>query len=496
MLDSGIEIEQNRSQIVSALSSTEPALWSASQLRGLKGMAGNSKGVPLKLLFGSNFPYRETETKIPWRSIGAGIRPSLAFGGLSNVWGGAMLPTRQHDIPDWPIDVACLEPHFRAVTSICGLAAQRDDLESLFPLYCERPGTLPSSQQANLLLGNLNRHRQQLRQRGWTFGRSRLAVRAPGGVAGKPCVSCGFCMHGCPYGCIYNSATTVLELQANPNFRYQRDFLVRSVSEQSDQVEIVGHHLKTNEPLVSTGSRVYLAAGVIPTAQIVLRSQAAYNRPLTLRDSQYFLAPILLAQATPAVQQESLHTLSQLFIELNRPALSRYGIHLQAYTYSDTIGEAIRQSLGPLSFLAPHLEQRMVIIQGYLHSDLSSTIKMTLKGDPSGDVLELEAQRNRGTTAIVRSVVLEILSQAFKLRGLIIPPMLQIAEPGRGYHSGGSIPMKHSPGPFESDSLGRPQGWSRIHCVDASSLPSIPATTITFTVMANAHRIGWEAAQL
>jgi hypothetical protein len=32
--------------------------------------------------------------------------------------------------------------------------------------------------------------------------------------------------------------------------------------------------------------------------------------------------------------------------------------------------------------------------------------------------------------------------------------------------------------------------------VDASALPSVPATTITFSVMANAHRIGAESADL
>jgi choline dehydrogenase-like flavoprotein len=34
----------------------------------------------------------------------------------------------------------------------------------------------------------------------------------------------------------------------------------------------------------------------------------------------------------------------------------------------------------------------------------------------------------------------------------------------------------------------------RVHVVDASVLPSVPATTITYTIMANAHRIGWNAA--
>jgi len=30
----------------------------------------------------------------------------------------------------------------------------------------------------------------------------------------------------------------------------------------------------------------------------------------------------------------------------------------------------------------------------------------------------------------------------------------------------------------------------RIHAIDSTILPSIPATTITYTVMANAYRIG------
>jgi choline dehydrogenase-like flavoprotein len=46
---------------------------------------------------------------------------------------------------------------------------------------------------------------------------------------------------------------------------------------------------------------------------------------------------------------------------------------------------------------------------------------------------------------------------------------------------------------LESDRQGRPYGFERVHLVDASVFPSLPATTITLTVMANAHRIGSEA---
>ena len=235
---------------------------------------------------------------------------------------------------------------------------------------------------------------------------------------------------------------------------------------------------------------------MIPTAQILLRSQNAFDQPLTLRDSQYFLFPLVLARRTRGVQSEALYTLSQLFIELQNPKISRRSVHLQIYTYSDTISHAVRKSLGPLKMFARPLEERMVIVQGFLHSDESATIEMKLKHGGEKDFLQLDARPNSESRRIVKKVLRELLSRTRRLGGIVVPPMLQLAEPGRSYHCGGSIPMRDQPQKFESDRLGRPHGWSRIHAVDASVLPSVPATTITFSVMANAHRIGWETAAL
>jgi choline dehydrogenase-like flavoprotein len=54
--------------------------------------------------------------------------------------------------------------------------------------------------------------------------------------------------------------------------------------------------------------------------------------------------------------------------------------------------------------------------------------------------------------------------------------------------------MRDKPSGLESDVLGRPAGLQRVFVVDASVLPSIPATTITLPVMANAHRIASHSA--
>src|SRR5262249_46264382 len=159
------------------------------------------------------------------------------------------------------------------------------------------------------------------------------------------CVYCGQCMTGCVYGCIFNSTDTVRELQRQKKFSYQRDVIVTKLREADGKIFIEGFHRQTRAPMSFEANRVYLAAGVIPTAQILLRSQNAFDRRLTLRDSQYFLFPILLARRTRDVRSETLHTLSQIFLELNNPQISSRGVHLQIYTYSDIIGQAVCKSL-------------------------------------------------------------------------------------------------------------------------------------------------------
>ena len=172
MLDAGLELEPERARTVQALAGKELKLWTATERAAIKGnMNPTAKGLPQKQIFGSDFPYRDTETEIPWQPGLTSLEPSLALGGFSNVWGAAMLPYRDADLAGWPVKNAELAPHYRAVTAFTGLAGQMDDLAELFPLYCDEPHPLRSSRQAELFLGNLNRHREPLRAAGWRFGR-------------------------------------------------------------------------------------------------------------------------------------------------------------------------------------------------------------------------------------------------------------------------------------------------------------------------------------
>ena len=77
-----------------------------------------------------------------------------------------------------------------------------------------------------------------------------------------------------------------------------------------------------------------------------------------------------------------------------------------------------------------------------------------------------------------------------KIGFLTLPFLYSMGNFGYGFHVGSSFPMSKTPKGRQSDIYGRPYGLKKIHIVDASIFPSIPASTITYTVMANSYRIG------
>jgi choline dehydrogenase-like flavoprotein len=210
---------------------------------------------------------------------------------------------------------------------------------------------------------------------------------------------------------------------------------------------------------------------------------------LTFKESQYFLLPMLRLAGVPGFTRGDVHTLAQLFVEVTDEGLSPYTIHLQAYTYNDLFEAAIRGKLGALAKVFPWgmALQRLYLFQGYLHSEDSPVIEARLVDE----VLRLSAKEKPETGRVLDRVVSKLAGLRTETGLVPLGRLMRRGEPGRGFHVGGSFPMvAGTPQRLESDTLGRVAGMKRVHLVDASVLPSIAATTITFTVMANAHRIG------
>lgn len=495
MLDAGIELEPERQRMLDQLTVQEATDWDPKTVERLKeNMRPTPAGVSVKYSYGSDFPYRQTEEYVPRELRNASVLSSLAQGGLSNVWGAAILPYLANDMSDWPIAREELDAHYRSVLSFMGLAAVKDDLESRFPLYRDSYAPLRTSQQAREFLDDLGKNREQLQSDGFIFGRSRLAVYARN-PHNHECAACGLCLYGCPYGLIYNSAQTLGELRQYSNFTYVKDVIIRKLEESGDYVKITGRQRTNNEVVTFNASRVYVAAGVLSSTKLVLESLEAYDQPLSLRDSQYFMLPLLRYRGVPRVIDEELHTLAQAFIEISDKSLSDKTVHLQVYGYNDFYRKALENSFSyfyPLiRFASNAFLNRFLLIQGYLHSDVSAAISLKLSAPENGSQSKLiiEGGDNGDSRKIVRRVVAKLAEHKQQLRAVPLKYLMKIGQPGLGNHSGGSLPMRARPGRFETDVAGRPSGFRRVHVVDSSIFPSIPATTITLTIMANAHRI-------
>ncbi len=502
MLDAGLTLEADHMRLVETLKRSRPEEWVPADLAAYQaGMNPDVGGVPLKLAYGSDFAYREADEHLGVHYDNVGLRPSLAKGGLSNVWGAAMLPFLESDLDEWPFKPATLAPHYAAVLELTGLAACHDDLEELFPLYTNEFTDMRPSRQSQQMLERMARNREALERTGIRFGRSRLAVRGNVPPADGGCSYCRLCMYGCPYGYIYTSADTVAQMLGNPKFTYQPGVIIEQVRESAPGVEVLGYDRATRQPLAWQGNRVFLAAGTVATTRILLRSLGAYNQTVWLKDSQYFLVPLVLLRRVKGATREWLHALSQVFIEVTDPRSGSTTAHVQVYSNNDLISQAVAGAFGPLrgplGFLVRRFQERLLVAQGFIHSCHSSRIAVSLLKDKAAGTerLELRADLNPAVRRRVRKLVFRLCRYSRRLGAMPLPLMLKIAEPGRSFHSGGSFPMTTGPQGFQTDLLGRPPGWKRVHAVDATVFPSIPATTITFSAMANAHRIGKEAAR-
>lgn len=495
LFDAGVQLEADRQAQIDTLATRPSEQWPEETLETLRNASRvGVGGVPEKLTYGSNFPYQDVERLMPFENHGCDTRPTLARGGFSTVWGSCVLPYAEEDLNDWPISTQDLAPHYRAVTQFMPLSAAADDLAAEFPLYSDAPRPLRPSEQAQALIRDLARSRGRLSQQGIRFGWSRLAVRADADSGRPGCAYCGLCMHGCPYGLIYDASATLTQRISEGRTEYRPGLLVERLEEHSGSVTLELREMATGSRTRVEADRVYVACGPIATTRLILSSLDCYDRPVTLRDSQYFLLPWLRSRGGLRPREESLHTLCQIFLELRDPRIEAHNIHLQVYSYNDLYARLFDHLLGPLRHVAQPavdaLLARMLLIQGYLHSDASPSILATLERRGETPVLRLNEQRNPRTRPAIRRLIGRLFRLAPALHAAPVFPALNVAPAGRGYHSGGSFPMRDEPGELECDVLGRPQGLDRIHLVDSSTFPTIPSTTITFTVMANAHRIG------
>ena len=495
ILDVGTRLEPDRQHVVDRMANQNPEEWSAADIDFVTGRNYNSsEPVHSKTNYGSAFSFDSSGRALDVRwEDGKGFKHSLARGGLSNIWGSAMLPYLEKDIKDWPIRIADLEPHYRAVMDFVPCTRSVDDLEKILPCYSTQENAIKLSRQGASLLDDLNASSNRLREAGIVHGKARLAIRASDEKT-HHCRYCTHCLSGCPYGLIYSSAQTLQKMIDEGKVDYLPNHFVEHLESKAGGVTISGRMLDSDKQFSIRAKRVFLGAGVLPTAAIIMASLDMYDTPITLRDSQYFIYPLLRLRAPVDVQDERMHTAAQVFVEMEDPTISEGLVHLQVYGYSSFLHNELNRTFlrWPLksAFFRRQFLGRLMLAQGFIHSSDSGSVQLELKKGIDGKpFLSARTMRHGHTLATTLKIGLKLLRNCLKMRTLVLLPGLQYLKPGSSYHSGGTFPMHKNPKGLDTDLLGSLSSLPGIHIVDASVLPGIPATTVTMSVMANAHRI-------
>ncbi len=497
ILDSGLQLEDSVKQKVADLRQYSPEHWSTSDRAFLRGKAALVNGkLPRKTVFGSDFSYRQLPQFLVQGDAFNQSESSFAAGGFSTTWGAGLLSYSAADTSDWPLHLTELYPYYQAVQRWIPLAADRDALEKQHPLFSDSFSSLTRGRHISAWLQSIAGRRRSLEQAGFTYGAGRLAL--------SDCRYCGLCLSGCPYDFIYRSSHTLALLrQRSPQLSYRRGLEVQEIREEAGSVAILTRDLNSQETIVFHGKRVFLAAGVLSSAKILLHSQRCYGEEVEIKDSQYFVFPLLTRVRCKSPRQEETFTIAQQVLHIAHPTLASPEIRLSLYPYNDFLSLTVQQKLGALYPLFRPFEDyflgHLLLAQGCLPSKVSGSIRLSLEKQPSDGSLSLHCRSrlNPTSTIVFKKLFRHLLKNTSNLQALALAPLLQRGKIGQGFHMGASWPMALNPqGKFSSDLLGRPQGWQRLHLVDASVLPSLASGSITFTIMANAYRIAEQSRNL
>ena len=492
VIDLGLRLETEHQDVIETLSSLAPEQWPAGLVGRVAAQPVRSsvRGLPEKRAYGSDFPFRD-EGQLDNLSTEGDVNRllvSAAYGGFSTVWGSQVMPFTAATFRSWPVSDVDMKAHYQAILETIPFAGEVDDLADLFPLIAAAKPLPDISARSEKVLAAYSRHRSKLRSFGVLLGRARLAFDSPN------CVRCGLCMTGCPFSLIYSAATTMDQLRASGRVTYQGGLMALRVGEEGDRPWVEAKELRGGRLRRFEADRVFLASGAFGTTRLVMGSQDRFDQDMTMQESVQFTLPFVSMRPTVDPRTEQLFTLNQFNMVVRLDEQGRDLSQLHFYTYNPAFSAALPGGLRwqGARFLTTAVLQRLSFAIGYLPSWVSPRLRLRARPSRPGEVTELRVWRedprwHRNRT--LRRVLSRVARASAPLDLWPVLPQLRFAAGGKSYHWGSSFPHGTRASSTSTDTLGRTDRWRRVHLVDASVFPDVPATTFTLTIMANAHRI-------
>jgi hypothetical protein len=293
---------------------------------------------------------------------------------------------------------------------------------------------------------------------------------------------------------VYRPDVTLRELERYRNFHYRRPLLVSRFSElEGPGVQVEALSLSGNVYERFTARALILAAGALGTTRIVLRSLDKYDHPVPFASNPHMYIPSVNYRGVGTPHSSRAHSLAQLTM-VYEPEEGTDQVQMQMYSYRSLLLFRLlkeaplshREALRIFRTLAPSLV--IWVVQQPDHIGPGKSCVLRRGATFTDDTLQIsyscsddEIHRHRQTERVF----------ARHIRKLGCWPIGRV-HPGNGssIHYGGQFPMTAEPRPLTTDLTGRIRGTRSVFLADGSTFAYLPAKGPTFTLMANANRVG------
>jgi hypothetical protein len=288
---------------------------------------------------------------------------------------------------------------------------------------------------------------------------------------------------------------TLNELRRFSNFAYLRPYLVQSFREQGDgTVQVLSINRDTGQTVTHEARKLVLAASVMSTARIVLRSLHQYETRIPIVCSPYTYYPMLNLNMLGRTPGEHAYSLAQLCVAYDPDGTGEQIVHGRVHSYRSLLNFKLmkmmplphREAMRVVQLLAPNLA-----ILALDHEDRPSPGKYcVLHASQEGRPDRLEVVYFMPEDVRQRQIRKEraVIGHFLKLRCVA----LRRVWPGYGasLHYGGTFPMTREYKPLTTDTRGLLRQTQSVYVGDSSVLPYVPAKGPAFTAMALANRVG------
>jgi choline dehydrogenase-like flavoprotein len=416
---------------------------------------------------------------------------SLAKGGLSNAWSALVSTFTNEEFDKFPFNRNDLMPHYSSVAKRIGISGTMtgDLIQWLGDEYLKQPN-LPIHSLVAKLLQKYEKYKLKIQSYGIKLGCHDQAILSMP-HNNRPAFSQD-AMNGYQdtSGAVYNSANEISELENYPNFKYLSNFFVENAVQETSKCKIITTHIKKNSSQNFYSKLFIIAAGTIGSTKLALKINQYFNKPLSLQNTPMFPLALLFPREVGRKPINKAFTYWHISYYLQLESLpSKHKIYGHfAPTDGINLNELSRRIPLPApldSWISKFLWPKM-LLGTCIFPGCFSNNKLQLK---SNNVLHISGNTTDDYEHYVKQSK-KILFKVFRKFGAIPLTTLTSVTPGEDSHYASTIPMKAKPNIMETDVNGILNGHGNIYVVDGSVLSELPAKSHTFTIMANAERIG------